>query len=119
MANLHTYTFRKQVDFMNKEAKLKLKAMDKSYDKLLTASIYLKDITLYVGKRYIKDIDFNKYSHEDINEILNESWPKNKGYSYYIFKTYSLRKNLQTGEYYYERYDTIPTESPSCVEYWK
>ena len=93
----------------------------------LTAEIYKEDRRvkkkLRMGKnkpglRYINSIDFNDMTEEDIVERLSESWNPKNGYKFEIIKTYVKRKNVMSGEMFYERYDTPYYCSPSSERYW-
>ena len=93
----------------------------------LTAEIYKEDRRIkkaqrmsknMPGLRYINSIDFNDMTEEDIVERLSESWNPKNGYSFLINKTYVKRKNIMSGQMFYERYDTPYYCSPSSETYW-
>jgi len=93
----------------------------------LTAEIYKEDRRVKKaqrmsknkpGLRYINSIDFNDMSEEDIVERLSESWNPKNGYKFEIIKTYVKRKNVMSGQMFYERYDTPYYCSASSETYW-
>lgn len=93
----------------------------------LTAEIYKEDRRVKKpqrwgknkpGLRYINSIDFNDMTEEDIIERLSESWHPKNGYKFEIIKTYVKRKNIMSGQMFYERYDTPSYCSTSSESYW-
>ena len=70
------------------------------------------------GLRFIDCIDFKSMTEDEIIEQLTESWNPKNGYKFKIKKTYVKRKNIMSGQMFYERYDTPYYCSPSSETYW-
>jgi hypothetical protein len=105
----------------------KLELHDPIKESYLTAEIYKRDKRIkrnnsYTknkeGLKYIDSIDFKDMTEDEIVERLSESWNPKNGYSFAINKTYSKRKNIMSGQMFYERYDTPYYCSPSSERYW-
>ncbi len=71
-----------------------------------------------LGLRFINSFDFKDMTEDEVVEHLSESWNPKNGYKFMINKTYIKRKNMMSGVYYYERYDTPHYCSPSSESYW-
>lgn len=102
-------------------------SIESEKEKYTTAEIYKKDGRIknrgrfsknLVGLRYIKCIDFFDMTNEEIESKVCETWQQEDGYIVKLFKTYTKRKNLLSGQYFYERYDTPGFCSPSSESYW-
>ncbi len=105
----------------------KLDLHDPIKESYLTAEVYKKDKRIKngnnytknkVGLKFINSIDFKNMSEDEIVERLSESWSPKNGYSFQINKTYQKRKNIMSGQMFYERYDTPYYCSPSSETYW-
>ena len=99
---------------------------DVGKESMLTAEVYKRDKRIKsvrytknkIGLKYIDSFDFSDMTEEDIIDRLSESWSPERGYSFTICKTYVKRKNIMSGEMFYERYDTPSYCSPSSESYW-
>ena len=96
----------------------KLDLHDPIKESYLTAEIFKIDKRTKSGKRLIKSLDFKDMSANDIVDHISEGWNPKNGYSFNVFKTYVKRKNVMSGEMFYERYDTPYYCSPSSETYW-
>ena len=105
----------------------KLDLHDPIKESYLTAEIYKKDKRIKngnnrtknkVGLKFINSIDFNNMTEDEIVEHLSEGWNPKNGYSFQVNKTYVKRKNIISGQMFYERYDTPYYCSPSSETYW-
>ena len=104
-----------------------LEINDPIKESMLTAEVYKADKRIKKrsnygknkkGLRYINSVDFKDMSEKDIIEHLSESWHPKNGYEFKIEKTYQKRRNIMSGEMFYERYDTPYYCSPSSETYW-
>ena len=111
----------------NDRATQELKLNDPIKESMLTAEVYKVDNRIKKrdaynknrkGLRYINCIDFRDMSEDEIVEHLSESWNPKNGYTFKIKKTYIKKKNIMSGDLYYERYDTPSYCSPSSESYW-
>lgn len=105
----------------------KLDLYDPIKESYLTAEVYKRDKRIKLnnsytknkeGLKYIDSIDFNDMTEQDIVERLSESWNPKNGYVFQINKTYIKRKNIMSGQMFYERYDTPYYCSPSSERYF-
>ena len=126
MANFHTHAME-IVRMKNELYKKSEELNDPIKESMLTAEVFKKDRRIKKnarwgknreGLRYINNIDFKDMTEDEIIEQLSESWKPKNGYVFNINKTYVKRKNLISGEWYYERYDTPWHCSPSSETYW-
>lgn len=93
----------------------------------LTAEIYKKDKRIKKsdyrtknkeGLKFVNSFDFKDMTEKDIIEHLSEGWNPKNGYSFVVIKTYVKRKNIMSGQMFYERYDTPYYCSASSERYW-
>jgi len=99
-------------------------------ENMLTAEIFKEDKRIKsrsdsvrrgknkVGLRFIDSFDFKDMTEDEVIEHLSEGWNPKNGYKFIINKTYVKRKNMMSGNLYYERYDTPNYCSPSSESYW-
>ena len=119
MANFHTQAME--------IVRMKNELNDPIKESMLTAEVYkvdkrIKKRSRYgknkTGLRYIDSFDFKDMTEKDVIEHLSEGWNPKNGYEFKIEKTYQKRKNIMSGEMFYERYDTPYYCSPSSETYW-
>jgi len=106
------------------------KLHDPVKESMLTAEVFKKDKRIKarsksislgknkLGLRFIDCIDFKDMTEAEVIERLSESWNPKNGYNFQINKTYVKRKNIMSGQMFYERYDTPYYCSPSSETYW-
>ena len=126
MANFHTQAM-KIVKMKSKDIKNKDQLNDSIKESYLTAEVYksdrrIKKNNMYTknksGLRFVNSLDFKDMTKDEIVERLSESWNPKNGYIFVINKTYLKRRNIMSGEMFYERYDTPHYCSPSSETYW-
>lgn len=83
-----------------------------------TVEIFKKDRRCISGERRIFVSDYATDNLPTLKNSLRHAWPVNKGYRWEIFETYVRQKNMMTGEFFWERYDTPYYASASSESYW-
>ena len=81
-----------------------------------TLELYKSDKRVKEGKRLIKKEDFAPSTVDYINAVAESK--RKLGFIVEVFKTYTVKKNVMTGKYYDERYDTPYFCSPSSESFW-
>ena len=79
-----------------------------------TVEIYKLDRRRKDGMYLVKKVDYTDTELDAVEKI----YPVQKGWIRFIKETWVERRNLMTGLYYKERYDTPIYCSPSSETYW-
>ena len=85
---------------------------------MYTIEVYKKDRRTRNGSRSVSKWDTEQTDVNIIEDILTNTYPVEKGYSYKLSLTMVVRKNFMTGETFLERYDTPHFCSPSSESFW-